>query len=82
MSYFHCPNCHHDTHIFGTGGVSATAKKLNVNVLASVPLHADICTTSDSGRPITISDPKSIHAGVYSDFAKRVSHLLIPGSHV
>lgn len=56
MSYFVCPNCSHETHIFGTDGVKKEAAKHNLGILASIPLNAQICTQSDSGKPVVVSD--------------------------
>lgn len=72
MSFFTCPKCNETTHVFGRDGVERKAKDLNVDVLADVPLHQDVCTTSDSGTPITISQPDSVHAKVYMNLAAKV----------
>ncbi|KAI9103319.1 P-loop containing nucleoside triphosphate hydrolase protein [Phlyctochytrium arcticum] len=72
MSLFHCPNCGHESHIFGTGGVASTAKEFGVDLLADVPLHADVCATSDAGTPIVISMPDGVHALAYKALADSV----------
>ena len=79
MSFFKCPHCEHDTHIFGKDGVLKTANQLQVDVLANIPLHADVCETSDSGSPITISKPASLHSQTYKELASKiiVSNFLI-----
>ena len=40
--------------------------------LGEVPLHLDIRTTSDAGRPIVVSQPDSSHAQIYKNIAGRV----------
>ena len=72
MSYFLCPKCGERSEIFGHGGARDEAEKLGVPFLGEVPLHLDIRTTSDSGRPIVIDQPDSPHTQVYKNIAGRV----------
>ncbi|KAK9465871.1 P-loop containing nucleoside triphosphate hydrolase protein [Lipomyces arxii] len=72
MSVFVCPNCNHETHIFGTEGVDREAQRLGVDVLGSIPLHASICKLSDAGTPVVIADPDSPNAKAYMDIAARI----------
>ena len=72
MSYFLCPQCGERSDIFGHGGAHKEADKLGVEFLGEVPLNMTIRETSDSGRPIVVSDPKSAHAMVYRDIATKV----------
>ena len=71
MSYFLCPKCGERSDIFGHGGARDEAAKLGVPFLGGVPLHIDIRTTSDSGRPITATAPDGLHAGIYRDIAAK-----------
>jgi len=43
-----------------------------VPFLGEIPLHLDIRTTSDTGRPIVVSMPDSAHAQIYKNIAGRV----------
>jgi ATP-binding protein involved in chromosome partitioning len=72
MSYFLCPHCGERSDIFGHGGARREAEKLGVEFLGEVPLDMAIRETSDSGRPVVVSDPKSARAMVYRDIAKKV----------
>ncbi len=72
MSYFLCPKCGERSEIFGHGGAREEAEKLGVPFLGEVPLHLDIRTTSDSGRPIVIDQPDSPHTQVYKNIAGRI----------
>ena len=72
MSYFTCPNCGHESHIFSHGGAHDEADHLGVEFLGEIPLDIDIRTTSDSGQPIVVSQPESDHAKVYRGIADRV----------
>lgn len=76
MSVFHCPNCNHATHIFGKDGCAKAARDLGTQLLADVPLHASICSTSDSGSPIVVAEPASASARVYRDLAAKVLEML------
>src|SRR6202012_5981036 len=52
MSTHICPNCGHESHIFGHGGAHAEAKKMNVPFLGEIPLVPLIRETSDGGAPV------------------------------
>ena len=72
MSLFICPNCGHESHIFSHGGAKREAEKLGIEFLGEVPLDMEIRETSDSGRPIVVSNPDSPHAKVFVSMAERV----------
>jgi ATP-binding protein involved in chromosome partitioning len=70
MSTHICSNCGHEEHIFGHGGVAAESAKLGVPLLAEIPLHLDIRTSSDDGTPIVMLKPDSPQAGAFRDLAR------------
>ncbi|MGR3762162.1 iron-sulfur cluster carrier protein ApbC [Roseobacteraceae bacterium NS-SX3] len=70
MSTHICSNCGHEEHIFGHGGVAAEAKKLNVPLLAEVPLHLDVRLAGDEGTPVVVSKPESPQAQAFHAIAK------------
>ncbi|KAI5102210.1 iron-sulfur protein NUBPL, partial [Silurus meridionalis] len=72
MSVFQCPQCNHQTHIFGTDGVKELARTLGVEVLGDIPLHLNIRETSDMGRPVVVSSPQSPEAEAYRRVATAV----------
>lgn len=80
MSYFLCPSCGERSDIFGHGGARREAERIGVPFLGEVPLHMKIRETSDSGAPIVVSDPTSVHAGIYRDIASRIWATLESGS--
>ena len=43
-----------------------------MHIEADIPIHQDICSTSDSGSPIVVSKPDSPQAVVYKDLAKKI----------
>lgn len=56
MSVYVCPNCNHQSHIFGTDGALKLAREQGIDILSEIPLSADICTSSDQGKPIVLSE--------------------------
>lgn len=72
MSYFLCPSCGTRSDIFGHGGARQEALKLGVPFLGEVPLHMDIREKSDTGKPVTVTAPESVHAGIFRELAAKV----------
>jgi len=56
MSTYICPNCGHEAHIFGHGGVAAEALKLNLPFLGELPLDLAVRVAGDAGTPIAATD--------------------------
>jgi ATP-binding protein involved in chromosome partitioning len=79
MSTFVCPNCGHESHIFGHGGARETAAELNTDFLGEIPLHIRVRETSDGGTPITALDPNSPQAKAFVAVAVRVAAKLDAG---
>jgi ATP-binding protein involved in chromosome partitioning len=79
MSTFICPNCQHETPIFGHGGARAEAGRLGVRFLGEIPLDMAIRVTSDDGRPIVIDQPDGPHAEAYRAVARNVVAALEAG---
>jgi ATP-binding protein involved in chromosome partitioning len=73
MSYLQCPHCGERTHIFGKGGGQRVSEKFNVPFVGEIPLHLHIMTGSDTGEPITLSEPGSVQANVFTNVAKTVA---------
>ena len=78
MSTFICPKCGERTDIFGHGGARAEAEKLGADFLGEIPLDMAIRVTSDSGQPITASEPDGPHAAAYRQAAQGVLGKLAP----
>jgi ATP-binding protein involved in chromosome partitioning len=72
MSYFICPNCGHQSNIFGHGGAEAEAARIGVPFLGGVPLDMEVREKSDAGTPVVISAPDSEVAKIYRQIAGRV----------
>ena len=73
MSTFVCPNCGHESHIFGHGGARAEARRLGVPFLGEIPLVPVIRETSDAGTPIMVHAPHSKEAEAFRAVAKEVA---------
>ena len=54
MSNFVCPNCSHETPIFGDGGVLNEAKGLKVPLLGKLPIDIDTRLAGDNGKPVAL----------------------------
>ncbi len=72
MSFFACPNCGHETHIFGHGGARAEAARLGIEFLGEVPLLLDIRSAADAGTPIVATDPDGAAAAAFGAIARRL----------
>jgi len=70
MSTYICPNCGHEAHIFGHGGVAAEARKMDVPFLGEIPLSLDVRLAGDGGVPIAVGDGPVAEA--YASIAARL----------
>jgi ATP-binding protein involved in chromosome partitioning len=73
MSTFVCPNCGHESHIFGHGGVAAEAKRLDLPFLGELPLALEVRVAGDAGTPIAAGE------GPNAEAYARLAHRLIAG---
>jgi ATP-binding protein involved in chromosome partitioning len=80
MSGFCCPNCNKVTSIFGRGGARDEATKLGAPFLGEIPLHMNIRSTSDDGRPVVATEPDGHHAQIYTSVAKQLWTAIESGS--
>lgn len=56
MSAYVCPNCGHEAHIFGHGGVRAEAEALGVPFLGELPLALSVREGGDAGAPVAAGE--------------------------
>jgi ATP-binding protein involved in chromosome partitioning len=73
MSYFQCPNCGEQTHVFSHGGGSMTAESFGVPFLGEVPLAVDLREGGDTGKPVVASNPDSPCAAAFVQIAEKVA---------
>lgn len=72
MSYFVCPNCKHESHIFGSDGTKNEAQRQNLSLLGSIPLNEKICLQSDLGKPVLTFDDDETLTRPYHEIAHKV----------
>lgn len=70
MSTYVCPNCGHEAHLFGHGGVAAEAKRLDLPFLAEIPLSLDVRLAGDAGTPVALGEAPA--AAAYARLARRL----------
>jgi ATP-binding protein involved in chromosome partitioning len=73
MSYYACPNCHHESDIFGFGGGEHMASALDVPFLGRLPIYQPISRGSDHGIPIVVAEPDSAATRAFSQVAERAA---------
>ncbi|AUH62753.1 Mrp/NBP35 family ATP-binding protein [Paracoccus zhejiangensis] len=73
MSSYVCPNCGHEAHLFGHGGVAAEARDLDLPFLGEIPLELEVRLAGDAGRPVALGE------GAVADAYARLADRLIKG---
>jgi ATP-binding protein involved in chromosome partitioning len=73
MSYFVCPECRHESDIFGRGGGEQMAAGLSVPFFGRIPIYQPIREGSDAGVPLMISEPESPAARAFMAVAERMA---------
>jgi ATP-binding protein involved in chromosome partitioning len=71
MSYHVCPQCGHESHIFGAGGAERMCREYGTELLGQLPLDEAIRSQADSGRPSVVSEPDGPVAEIYRRIARR-----------
>jgi ATP-binding protein involved in chromosome partitioning len=73
MSYYACPNCHHESDIFGHGGGEGLAAEMGLPFLGRLPIYQPIREGSDMGVPLVVSEPASVAAKAFLTVAERMA---------
>lgn len=81
MSYYACPNCHHESDIFGYGGGEGIAQDMALPFLGRLPVYQPISVGSDRGIPIVIAEPESPAARAFLAVAERVAAQVSIAAH-
>ncbi len=81
MSHFACPECGHESDLFGRGGGEALATELSAPFLGAIPLHEPVRRGGDSGVPIVIGEPDSAPARALVAAAERVAQQISIASY-
>ena len=81
MSYYACPNCHHESDIFGHGGGEQLAATMEVPFLGRLPIYQPIREGSDTGRPLVVVEPASVAARAFLTVAERTAAQVSIAAH-
>jgi ATP-binding protein involved in chromosome partitioning len=81
MSYYSCPNCHHEADIFGHGGGEGLATDMQVPFLGRLPVYQPIREGSDRGIPLVIAEPSSPAAKAFLTVAERTAAQVSIAAH-
>jgi ATP-binding protein involved in chromosome partitioning len=73
MSFFTCPGCGQEHHIFSHGGGKDASSTLNVPFLGEVPLEQRIRESGDEGAPIAGRDPGDPVAGAFRQISRKLA---------
>jgi ATP-binding protein involved in chromosome partitioning len=73
MSHFVCPNCRHESDIFGAGGGETMAQELGVPFIGRIPIYQPIREGSDTGLPLIIKEPDSPASRAFMAAAERTA---------
>ncbi|MBX3705402.1 MAG: iron-sulfur cluster carrier protein ApbC [Pseudomonadales bacterium] len=73
MATFCCPNCGHETAIFGSGGGERIAREFGTALLGRLPLDLRIREEADGGTPTVARDPEGAIAALYRDAARHMA---------
>jgi ATP-binding protein involved in chromosome partitioning len=76
MSTHICPECGHESAIFGSGGADRMSADFDVEVLGRLPLDAEVREMTDSGRPTVAAAPDSPAAAAFIRAARRMTSAL------
>lgn len=72
MSGYTCPKCHHHEDIFGTDGVDKEAARMNIPVLAKIPLNIAFRQAGDHGVPAMAQDNNVLLAELYDSILGKI----------
>jgi ATP-binding protein involved in chromosome partitioning len=81
MSHFVCPDCGHESDIFGKGGGETLASELSIPFLGRIPIYEPIRIGGDTGVPLTIGEPGAPAAQAFRSAAARLAAQLSIASY-
>ena len=81
MSYYACPNCHHEADIFGHGGGEQLAQTMEVPFLGRLPIYQPIREGGDTGVPVVFAEPESVAGRAFMSLAERVAAQVSIAAH-
>ena len=81
MSYYACPNCHHEADIFGHGGGEALAAEMDVPFLGRLPIYQPIREGGDTGVPLVVERAGLAAARAFLTLAERTAAQVSIAAH-
>lgn len=72
MSYLIAPGSGERIDVFGHGGGKRTAEAMKIAFLGELALDPEVRIGGDSGKPVSIRDPKDPHAAPFLALAERI----------
>lgn len=73
MSLFTCPNCNTPHPIFGSSeGVQNVCRDHSMKFLGDIPLHQNIGTHAQEGKPTVVAEPESERAQAFLQIAETI----------
>jgi len=76
MSGYLCPHCDQISYPFSRGGGEALSSYAQEELLASIPLSADVSPMADNGRPVALDRENPVGA-IFHQVAEQLPRLLI-----
>ncbi|GAB7329219.1 hypothetical protein MBLNU13_g01033t1 [Cladosporium sp. NU13] len=76
MSTFTCTNCGTNHDVFGLDGAKKKCDELGITLLGDIPLHPQICSDADAGRPTVVGSPDSPQAEAFTKLARELKATL------
>lgn len=76
MSCFECPHCHKTSEVFPRGALRLEVERLEVPILARIPIDPAVATGGDAGQPILKAAPHSATARAFQQLGEQVGRLL------
>lgn len=73
MAFYECPACGHRDDIFSRGGGKRLAQESGIEFFGEVPIDTRIRFGGDTGVPISVSAPDSVHAQTFMDVATKAA---------
>jgi ATP-binding protein involved in chromosome partitioning len=73
MSHFSCPECGHESDIFGRGAGEGLAHDMATPFLGRLPIYQPVRVGGDTGRPIVVTEPQSPVAQAFRAVAEQAA---------
>ncbi|KAI6813616.1 P-loop containing nucleoside triphosphate hydrolase protein [Hortaea werneckii] len=72
MSSFTCTGCGQNHDIFGLDGAKKKCEQIGVNLLGDIPLHPQICSDADTGKPTVVASPEGPQSKAFTKIAQEL----------